>query len=375
MIITILIFLIVLSLLVFVHELGHFVVAKRSGMKVHEFGFGFPPRLFGVQRVNGKWKFVGRKDPETDETVYSVNAIPLGGFVKIMGEDNDTAGDERSFVNKPFWPRFFTLSAGVIMNFILAGLLLAIGFMSGLPVAVNGLDEISSNAKFTDRSVAILDVQPDSMADKAGIEPSDIIISIDGQQFETVEGVQEYVGSHHGQEIELKLRRVNEDQTVKATVPTEEDGILGVGLALYGKLKFAPLPAIGQGYATAWNQLTNIATGLYNLFAAGDGLQSLGGPVKIAQLTGQVADMGFIPLLQFSAFLSLNLALLNALPFPALDGGRILFLIIEKIRGKRNNAKIEQYANAIGFMVLLLLMLAITARDVSQLETIKNLFN
>ncbi len=375
MIITILIFLIVLSLLVFVHELGHFVVAKRSGMKVHEFGFGFPPRLFGIQKVNGKWKIVGRKDPESDETVYSINAIPLGGFVKIMGEDNDTEGDERSFVNKPFWPRFFTLSAGVIMNFILAGLLLSIGFMSGLPVAVNSTDEIPDGATFANRSVAILDVQEDSVAQQAGIQPSDIVISIDGQKFESVESLQQYIRENRGQEIELNLQRVNETQTVKATVPSEEGAVLGIGLALYGKLQFSPLPAIGQGFATAWQQLTNIATGLYNLISAGDGLESLGGPVKIAQLTGQVADLGIIPLLQFAAFLSLNLALLNALPFPALDGGRILFLIIEKIRGKRNNAKIEQYANAIGFMLLIGLMLVITARDVSQLETIKNLFN
>lgn len=379
MIITILIFLAVLSILVFVHEAGHFIVAKRSKMKVHEFGFGFPPRMFGIQKVNGKWKFVwGNKESETEDTVYSVNWIPLGGFVKIQGEDNDGGTDEHSFVNKPFWRRFFTLAAGVIMNFLLAGVLLAIGYMAGLPVAVQELSDVPQGATFTQRQVAIIDVAPDSPASKAGIMESDIIQSIDDQKFESVEALQEYVRTNKGKVMNFDVKRVSEEKSFDVqslSEPKEGEGVVGIGLALYGKIQFGPLQAIGQGFHTAYNQLVAIATGLYNLFASGDGLESLGGPVKIAQVTGQVAETGFIPLLQFAAFLSLNLALLNALPLPALDGGRILFLLIEKIRGKRNNAKIEQYANAIGFMALLLLMLVITVRDVSQLETIKNLFS
>ncbi len=379
MIITILIFLLVLSLLVFVHELGHFVVAKRSGMKVHEFGFGFPPRMFGIQKVGGKWKMVwGYKDTKTDDTVYSINWIPLGGFVKIMGEDNETAEDERSFVRKPFWPRFATLVAGVVMNFLLAGVLLGIGYMSGLPVAVESMDQIPQNAQFKDRHVAIIGVGEGTPAEKAGILPSDIIQSVNGQTFDTVEALQAYIKEHKGEKQSFTIQRVNETKTIEVETlsePKEGQGVVGVGLALYGKLSFSPLPAIGQGFKTAWEQLSNIASGLYHLFTAGEGLKSLGGPVKIAQITGQVADLGIIPLLQFAAFLSLNLALLNILPIPALDGGRVMFLIIEKIRGKANNPKIEQYANAIGFMVLILLMLVISARDVWQLESIKNLFN
>jgi regulator of sigma E protease len=378
MIVTILIFLAVLSLLVFVHESGHFIVAKRSGMGVHEFGFGFPPRLFGVQKVKGKWKIVwGNKDTGTEDTVYSVNAIPLGGFVKIMGEDNDSE-DPQSFVNKPFWRRFFTLAAGVIMNFILAGLLLSVGYMAGLPVAVESLDQIPAGAKFTEQQVAIIDVLPGSPAEKAGVLPSDIVVSVDNQHFDSVQGFQDYVKANKGKHFEFVLKRVNETKTLgidTVAEPKEGEGVIGVGLALYGKLRFSPLPAIAQGYETAYNQLINIATGLYHLFASGQGVKSLGGPVKIAQLTGQVADLGLIPLMQFAAFLSLNLALLNALPFPALDGGRILFLFIEKIRGKKNNPKIEQYANAIGFILLLILMLGITVRDVSQLESVKHLFS
>ncbi len=378
MIITILIFLIVLSVLVFVHELGHFIVAKRSGMRVEEFGFGFPPRLIGLQKLAGKWKIIGPKQTDPEETVYSVNWIPLGGFVKIMGEDNDTISDPRSFMNKPFWKRLLTLLAGVIMNFILAGFLFGIGYMAGLPVAVESIDQIPQGASFNDRRVAILEVAPDSPAEKAGLLPSDIVQSVDGQSFDTVESLQNYVKEHKGQKMTFDVKRVNETKSITVESLAEAPaggGVVGISMALYGKLKFGPLPAIGQGFHTAYEQLVNIASGLYQLFSTGKGLKSLGGPVKIAQLTGQVADLGIIPLLQFAGFLSLNLALLNALPFPALDGGRVLFLIIEKIRGKRNNPKIEQYANAFGFIALLLLMLVITVRDVSQLETIKNLFS
>lgn len=378
MIITVLIFLAVLSILVFVHELGHFIVAKRSGMKVHEFGFGFPPRAFGIQKVNGKWRFVwGHKDTETDDTIYSVNWIPLGGFVKIMGEDNDTATDPQSFVNKPFFNRFATLVAGVVMNFLLAGVLLGIGYMVGLPQLVQDLEQIPNEAQFNERQVAIITVVEESPAKKAGLEPGDIIESVNNQDFETVESFQEYTQAHKGEKMEFVIKRLNETKNLSVESranPTPEEGVVGVGLAIYGKLQFSPLPAIGQGFVSAYQQLVNIATGLYKLIAAGDGFDNLGGPVLIAKLTGQIADQGIVHLIQFAAFLSLNLALLNAIPFPALDGGRILFLIIEKVRGKANNQKIEQYANAAGFMLLLLLMLVITVRDVSQLESIKNLF-
>jgi regulator of sigma E protease len=379
MIFTIVIFLIVLSLLVFVHEAGHFIVAKRSGMKVDEFGFGFPPRLFGIQKVDGKWKIVwGAKNQPTNDTIYSINWIPLGGFVKIMGEDNDTAGDDRSFINKPFWPRFFTLAAGVIMNFILAGVLFSVGFMAGLPVAVQDMSEVPKGGVLSARHVAIIEVGEGTPAEKAGLVAGDIVQSIDGQAFDSVEGLQEYIRGHKGAKLNFDVKRVNEEKqfTVESlTEAPQGGGTVGIGLALYGKLKFNPILSIGHGFETAYTQLTNIASGLYHLFSTGDGLKNLGGPVKIAQLTGQVADMGIIPLFQFAAFLSLNLALLNAIPFPALDGGRILFLIIETVRRKRNNPNIEQYANAIGFVLLLVLMLVITVRDVSQLEFIKHLFS
>ncbi|MEZ4179939.1 MAG: RIP metalloprotease RseP [Candidatus Doudnabacteria bacterium] len=402
---TILIFIIILSLLVFVHELGHFVVAKKSGMKVHEFGFGFPPRVVGIQKIAGKWRVVwGQKSESKDAdssgsdnatavektivetmeskadepTIYSINAIPLGGFVRIMGEDNDEAKDSRSFTQKGFIPRFLTLAAGVIMNVLAAWVMISIGFMVGLPVVVDDVSDLPSGSTFSQPKVFIAEVLPDSPAQKAGIEYGDLLLKIDDQAVSNSQEVQNYIYSHQDeQELRFVVKRINQELELSLSLDHErtiEQGVTGIAMATHGSLQFGPIAALGRGAITVYNQLGAILGGLVDVFSSGDGLKSLGGPVKIAQLTGQVADLGIIPLLQFAAFLSLNLAILNTLPFPALDGGRMLFLIIEKLRGKPNNQKIEQYANAIGFLTLLLLMAVITLRDISQIESIKNLF-
>lgn len=367
MITTIIIFLVLLSLLVFVHELGHFVVAKKSGMKVHEFGFGFPPRLIGVKKIDGKWKLVGRKAKTDESTIYSINTIPLGGFVKIMGEDSDANDQPDSFTSKSFAARFGTVAAGVIMNVLLAWVLISTGFMFGMPTAVPDLDSIPAKAQFTNQQVVIMDIQPGSPAEKAGLKEGDIVSSIDGKSISVIPDFQQYVKSKKGGEIGFDIQRINEKKQISAQIPSQEDkqgALLGVGLALHGNLKFDFFPALFYGANTTYNQLVGIISGMAGLFKTGGGFQNLGGPVKIAQLTGQVADTGIIPLVQFAAFLSLNLAVLNTLPFPALDGGRMLFLIIEKVRGKKNNAMFEQYANFIGFILLLTLMLVVTAHDI-----------
>lgn len=379
MIVTIIIFIAVLSILVFVHELGHFLVAKRSGMGVHEFGFGFPPRVLGIQKQSGKWKVVwGKKPVSTEETVYSINAIPLGGFVKIMGEDNDDAADPRSFTQKSFGTRFLTLAAGVLMNVLAAWVIFSVGFMIGLPVAVNERSELPSGAEYKNQQILIGQIKPSSPAESAGLQGSDIIQTIDGQAITDINALQDYIGTRKGETINFEVKRLNETLNIPVVVATDRDpsqGLVGIGLGYYGTLQLNPIAAIWEGGKTTVNQLRAIFTGLYGVFTTSEGVKSVGGPVKIAQLTGQVVDLGLLPLLQFTAFLSLNLAILNSLPFPALDGGRMLFLIIEKLRGRPNNQKIEQYANAIGFMALLLLMFVITVRDVSQLDSIKNFFS
>ncbi len=413
MISTILIFIIVLGILVFVHEFGHFIVAKKSGMQVEEFGFGFPPRIVGIQKVNGKWRWVWfhRKSLQTPttpsgsashpsltggdsprlssdsprssppfqggvppsggevvggSTVYSINAIPLGGFVRILGENNDNENNPGSFINKSFGKRLFTLVAGVIMNVLLAWVLLSAGYMVGLPVAINSPSDIPRNGSFGNQRIAILEVVKDLPADKAGLKPNDILLNIDGQNFSAVSEIQSYIKAHAGQPVVFKVERHGADLSLPITPsanPPEGQGPTGIGLSVVGKLKFPLYVAVWQGAITTVNGLEGIVRGLYSLFTSSAGFSSLGGPVKIAKLTGEVAGLGFVYLLQFTAFLSLNLAVLNILPFPALDGGRVLFLIIEKIRRKRNSQKVEQWVNTAGFVFLILLMVAVTVND------------
>ena len=389
MISTVIIFIIILGLLVFVHEFGHFYAAKKSGMRVLEFGFGFPPRLIGFKKMDGKWRVIfGHRSPLPnpppqgegmsrpseassfpggDETIYSINAIPLGGFVKIWGENNEHESDPRSFINRPFWNRFATLVAGVVMNVILAWVLMSAGFMVGMPTAVESMENLPKGATLLNPHVGVLEVLEKSPAQAAGLMPEDLIVGVDGQKFYTASGFQEYIRTNKGKVFDFNIQRGREEKTVRVESlanPGENQGPTGIVIADVGNLKFTPLYAIFYGAKATGVQLYGIGKGLVELFGSGVGLKALGGPVKIAQVTGQAADMGFIYLLQFTSFLSLNLAILNILPFPALDGGRVLFLIIEKIRGVRNNPKVEQAFNAAGFALLILLMILVTIKDV-----------
>ncbi len=379
MLTTILIFLIILGLLVFVHELGHFIAAKRSGMKVEEFGFGFPPRLAGIQKTGGKWKFVWfHKAPlDNDQTVYSINWIPLGGFVKITGENNEHEEDPRSFINRPFKSRFVTLIAGVTMNVVLALVLTSIGLAIGLPAAVDSSDQLPPYARLKDNHVAIIEVVPNYPADKAGIKPGDQVVKVDTKAFGNIDELRDYIKNNSGKLMEFQIKRGREILTLNVNSiknPEAGQGPTGIALANVGKYSVPWYWAPIEGVKTVGIQIFNIVTGLYVLLTSKLGLSSLGGPIKIAQLTGEASQLGFVYLLQFTAFLSLNLAILNILPFPALDGGRILFLIIEKIRGKKNNQKIEQAVNTAGFLFLLLLMLAVTVKDIKGTGIISRIF-
>jgi regulator of sigma E protease len=349
-------------------------------MKVLEFGFGFPPRLVGFRKTLSGWKVIlghprkqsnqlsDPKDSTPDEsTIYSINLIPLGGFVRILGENNEHEDDPRSFINRPFWGRLFTLVAGVVMNVILAWILLSVGFLTGMPTAVDRLSDLPTNAKFTNQKLAIVEVLPKSPAEQSGLKAGDGIMAINGQKFASIEQIREFILQNSGQALNFQVNR--NQQVLNIEVNSQKDfkageGPTGIALAHVGNLRFTLFTALWQGANTTFAQLSNIFVGLYGLISAKIGLGALGGPVKIAQITGQVADMGFIYLIQFTAFLSLNLAVLNILPFPALDGGRVFFLLIEKLRGKRNNQKIEQVFNTFGFAFLILLMILVTIKDV-----------
>lgn len=363
--VTLLVFAFILGLLVFVHEFGHFVMAKRAGMKVEEFGFGFPPRLFSVKR---------------GETTYSINWIPLGGFVRILGEDGDSQ-DPRAFGSKRFWPRISVLLAGVGMNFVLGWFILFLAFaFIGTPVEIaEGMD--LQGAKIRKEQIAVVGVQPDSPAEYAGLKPGDVILSVDGRRFTQIEELIEYTKSRAGFRVVYEIKRGREVFTRDATPrvnPPEGVGPVGFAPAKIAEATYSLPTALKLSIQSFLDRFVGIffAFGLLfkGLFTTGKLIEGLSGPVGIAVLTRDFTRLGFVYLAQFTAVLSINLGIINAFPFPALDGGRVLFLIIEKIRGVKS-IKWEKVANTVGFLLLMLLMVAITFRDVNRFsEQFKRLF-
>jgi len=374
MFLTIISFIIVLSLLVFVHELGHFWTARRFGVKTEEFGFGFPPRIYGIYKdKNGQWKTVrgGKKVEDVVGTIYSVNWIPLGGFVKIKGENGEGENEKDSFVSRKIWQRASILSAGVIMNIFLAAVLISIGLMVGLPQALD--NNISDKAVITDRKIQVAQVLPESPAETAGLKMADIIISINNQQFNTEEDLQNYVAGRSGQELNYKIKRGQKEINFNITPEIREDtnkGGVGIAIVATGLVKYPWYISIWEGFKTTIFLVWYIIVAFYELIKGlifGQGVSAdVAGPVGIAVFTGQVARMGFVYLMQFTALLSINLAIINFLPFPALDGGRVLFLIIEKIKGSPVKREIENVIHNVGFSLLMVLVLIVTFRDVAR---------
>jgi regulator of sigma E protease len=371
MILTIITFIIVLGLLVFVHEFGHFITARRFGVKAEEFGFGFPPRIMGVFKASdGTWKYVkGNKKVEAPDTIFSLNWVPLGGFVKIKGEDGESQ-DPDSFVTSKVWQRFIILLSGVSMNVILAAVLISIGLVIGLPQVI---DDVGPQAKIANEQIQILEVLPDSPAQVADLKLGDVIFSVDGNQFTKYDELTAYLDSHVGQELTYIIKREDEELT-KQIIPEvrEETGQGGIGVAIAetGIVSYPWYIAIWEGIKTTVLLTWAIIMAFTNLFISlikGQGVTAdIAGPVGIAVITGQVTRLGFIYVLQFTAMLSINLAIINAFPFPALDGGRILFLLIEKVIGRPVKREVEAVIHNIGFALLILLILVVTFRDFSR---------
>ena len=366
--VTVITFILILGLLIFVHELGHFITARRNGIKADEFGFGFPPRIFGFIRdeKTGKFKFVpGNKEITSENTVYSVNWIPLGGFVKIKGEGGENKKDEDSFASKKAWTRIKVLAAGVLMNFLLAWILLSVVLMIGAPEAVDKTDDPKAK-------IQISEVLPNTPASLMGLRIGDEILKDDALR--SVEDVQEYINSNRGQEIILKVKRGQEILELKG-IPRQDipagEGSLGIGLAQTVIVKYSFFEAVWQGLINMLNLIVMMLAALYGILKNLIIGQSIGadiaGPVGIAVLTKQVTTLGLAYILQFAALLSINLGIINILPIPALDGGRILFILIEKIKGSPVTQKTEQLFHTVGFILLILLMLLITLRDVTKL--------
>ena len=356
---TIFVFFVVLSILVLAHEWGHFITAKRAGAKVEEFGFGFPPRLFSYKK---------------GETVFSFNLIPFGGFVKIFGESGEHQNESGSFASLKIYRRAVVTVAGVVMNIILAWALLSAGNIIGRPEIIDSTNEsLARNI-----GLQVLDVAKDSPAEKAGLTSADQIQSASWtgitQTFINIDDFQKFISQNAGTEIKLSIKRGQEIvglDIIPRKNPPAGEGALGVSLIKVGLVSVSWYWALWQGAKDTIGLIGAIVSGLFfffkTLFLEGRILGEIAGPVGIASLTGRAYQLGFSYLIQLTAVLSVNLAILNILPFPALDGGRLILLAIEKIKGSPLNQKIEQSINTFGFMLLLGLMLFITWKDVVKL--------
>lgn len=368
-------FVVVLLVLVLVHEFGHFIIAKKSGIRVDEFGFGFPPKLYGKKY---------------GETEYTFNLIPLGGFVKIFGEtpdDDSISGpdSERSFVNKPAWIQAAVLSGGILFNVLLAWLLFSIIFMMGVPYADG---DLPFGAELENKGLMITLLGPDSPAEEAGLTVGDKILEVTAGEDVLVPGediaidefisdFRTFVSDHHEDGVVLSYVTQSGDIGQGLIVPELQmiDGneIYAVGIAMdfVGDLSLPPHQALIEGARQTYSFTGMMITGFYdlfsNMFKGSADYTELAGPIGIAGLVSDAAHNGLVQLLTLTAIISLNLAVLNLLPFPALDGGRLFFLLIEVIKGSPIKPAISNMVNMVGFIILLGLMVLVTWMDVSKL--------
>lgn len=344
---SILIFILVLSILVLVHELGHFLVAKKFGILVEEFGFGLPPRIIG--------KKIG-------ETIYSINLLPFGGFVKLHGEltDDKVTVPNRAFINKSPKIKIAVITAGVVMNFILAIAAFATVYsFTGIPRDTG--------------EVKIVDIATGSPAQISKILVGDKILSVNGVKIKNVSEFVSNIEDKKGKKVILEL------QDRKVTIiprenPPKNEGPLGVAIT-NTEVYFAPIwqrPFYGIYYgfkeALFWGK--NVILGLGSIFTSlfkGQTPQDVSGPVGVFAVTTEVAKEGILSLINLLGIISVNLAIINIIPFPALDGGRLLFIFIEKIIGKKVLPKVEAIIHSVGMIILLLLIFLITIHDVRRL--------
>jgi regulator of sigma E protease len=352
---SILIFLLILSILVLVHEFGHFIAAKKNGVLVEEFGIGFPPRLFGIK---------------IKETVYSVNLIPLGGFVKLYGEEYDEMSQKakgkrqkakkKAFVYKHPWQKIMIIVAGVVGNFFLGWFLISYLFTQGVPVPAN--------------KVIIEKVQEKSPAKEAFLQPKDAIYSLKVDKVYPIKTSTDLITltkKFAGKKIVLYVERGKEKiQTVivPRKNPPKNEGPLGIVITSMTEKKYpwyqAPFYGLAHAASTTQKIIVELTKTIFQLLTFKKPSVDIAGPIGIARFTSEAAKSGKNAVLELMALLSLNLAVVNLLPFPALDGGRLVFALYELLTKKRINKKLESYLNLFGFIFLIAVAILVSINDI-----------
>lgn len=352
MISSILTFIVILSVLILVHELGHFLVARKNGILVEEFGFGLPPKIWG--------KKIG-------QTLYSINLLPFGGFVRLHGELEEAGkiNKEKAFLYKPKWVKILVIIAGVVMNFLLAVFAFSfIYFFTGIPQDTG--------------KIKVYDVVSGSPAHQAKIIPGDYILTLDSKNITSVEEFSKIISEKKGNKVKIGLEGRNVTLTPRVEPPIGE-GPIGVSIStmenVFPPIWQRPFIAIYYGFKDTVFWSGNIFNGLASVVAdisQGQVPQDVSGPIGIYQVTAQVSKQGFLQTLNLLGIISVNLAVLNIMPIPALDGGRLVFIIFESIFGKKIIPKVEATIHFAGFVLLIGLILIITIGDITRLNFFNN---
>jgi len=345
-----LIFIVALSVLVLVHEFGHFFAARRTGVKVEEFGLGLPPRIFGK-------KF--------GDTIYSINWLPIGGFCRLYGEDGEGKGKD-AFNNKNPWQKLLIVLGGVLMNLVLAVVIFSVVYsILGVP-------------KEVDR-VTIIGVSKDSPAEIAGLKENDVILKVNDTEIKKASGLTEEVGKYKGQIVNLEIGGVSHASPVHLNVevrenPPEGEGSIGIAISNTEMVKvpwYRFYEGIGSGFKEAyyWGKIIigGVGSMVGGLFK-GNIPKDVSGPIGMYEATNSIrTSQGLLAVIHFFGIVSVNLAVVNVLPFPALDGGRIVFVLYEMIFRKKVNQKVEIIVNNLGMIFLLGLILLITVGDIRRI--------
>lgn len=356
----ILVFIIILAILVLIHELGHFLAAKKNGIRVEEFGFGFPPRVWGFKK---------------GETLYSINLLPIGGFVKLFGEEYHEVGSgskkkvdqklmKRAFINKTPAQKAFVIVAGVLGNFILAWILISYLFTQGVPTP-------------TDK-VLVEKTTKNSPAELVNLQPGDQLtrITVGAKMFQlrSTEDLTYYSRKFAGKRVIFTIKSQGKEKNlmiIPRLSPPAGEGPLGLLITSYEDKKYswyqAPFYGLIHSFTITKTIVIELGKTAFNFFTMKKAQVDVAGPIGIAQYTGQAIKFGQNAVLELMALLSLNLAVINILPFPALDGGRLMFILYEWVTKRRINKNVERYVNMVGMGTLLFLAAAITIHDIIKL--------